>query len=50
MLIGYLGPLNKLMALDYIGSHGNGRPDFFIAVSMLLITFAFMGRARQIRA
>lgn len=49
MLIWYLGPLNKLMALDYIGSHGNGRPEFFIPVSIVLIAFAFMGRARQIR-
>ena len=49
MLIWYLGPLNKLMALDYIGSHGNGRPEFFIPVSILLISFAFIGRTRQIR-
>ena len=49
MLIWYLGPLNKLMALDYIGSHGNGRPEFFIPFSIVLIVFAFIGRARQIR-
>jgi hypothetical protein len=49
MLIWYLGPLNKLTALDYIGSHGNGRPEFFIPFSILLIVFAFIGRARQIR-
>ena len=49
MLIWYLGPLNKLMALDYIGSHGNGRPEFFIPVSIALIVFACIGRARQIR-
>ena len=49
MLIWYLGPLNKLMALDYIGSHGNGRPEFFIPVSIVLIALAFIGRSRQIR-
>jgi hypothetical protein len=49
MLIWYLGPLNKLMALDYIGSHGNGRPEYFIPLSILLIGFAFIGRSRQIR-
>jgi hypothetical protein len=49
MLIWYLGPLNKLMALDYIGSHGNGRPEFFIPFSIVLIVFAAIGRARQIR-
>lgn len=48
MLIWYLGPLNKLMALDYIGSHGNGRPEFFIPFSIVLIGFAFLGRTRQI--
>ena len=49
MLIWYLGPLNKLMELDYIGSHGNGRPEFFIPFSIVLIFIAFIGRARQIR-
>ena len=49
MVIWYLGPMNKLMVLDYIGSHGNGRPEFFIPLSILLIGFAFMGRTRQIR-
>ena len=49
MLIWYLGPLNKLMVLDYIGSHGNGRPEFFIPFSIVLIIIAFLGRARQIR-
>jgi len=49
MLIWYLGPLNKIMELDYIGSHGNGRPEFFIPFSIALIVFAFIGRTRQIR-
>ncbi|MGB4980150.1 MAG: ABC transporter permease subunit [Anaerolineae bacterium] len=49
MLIWYLGPLNKLMALDYIGSHGNGRPEFFIPFSIVLIVLALIGRTRQIR-
>ena len=49
MLIWYLGPMNKLTALDYIGSHGNGRPEFFIPFSIVLIVFALIGRARQIR-
>jgi hypothetical protein len=38
-----------LMALDYIGAHGNGRPEFFIPFSLGLIVIAFVGRARQIR-
>jgi hypothetical protein len=49
MLVWYLGPLNKIVALDYIGSHGNGRPEFFIPFSIVLILFALVGRARQIR-
>lgn len=49
MVIWYLGPLNKLTQLDYIGSHGNGRPEFFIPFSIVLIAFAFLGRTKQIR-
>ena len=49
ILIWYLGPLNKIRELDYIGSHGNGRPEFFIPFSIVLIVFAILGRARQIR-
>jgi hypothetical protein len=49
MLIWYLGPLNKIMELDYIGSHGNGRPEFLIPFSIMLIIFAFIGRMRHIR-
>jgi hypothetical protein len=47
--IWYLGPLNNIPALDYIGSHGNGRPEFFVPFSMALIVFAVIGRTRQIR-
>ncbi len=49
MIIWYLGPLNKVTELDYIGSHGNGRPEFFIPFSIVLIAFAIFGRARQLR-
>lgn len=50
MLIWYLGPMNKVMELDYIGPHGNGRPEFFVPISIGLIGIAFIGRMRQIRA
>ena len=49
MLIWYLGPLNKLAALDYSGAHGNGHPEFFIPFSAVLILIALAGRTRQIR-
>ena len=50
MILWYIGPLNNVPALDYIGSHGNGRPEFFIPFSLALIAFALFGRARQIRS
>lgn len=49
MAIWYIGPLNNVPVLDYIGSHGNGRPEFFIPLSIALIIAAFIGRARQLR-
>jgi hypothetical protein len=45
----YLGPLNKVPGLDFIGTHTNGRPEFFIPLSLALVAFAFLGRARQLR-
>ena len=45
----YLGPLNKVPGLDFIGAQTNGRPEFFIPVSLALIAFAFFGRSRQLR-
>ncbi|MBI5965902.1 MAG: hypothetical protein HY863_20680 [Chloroflexi bacterium] len=49
MVIWYLGPLNKVPGPDFIGSHGNGYPQFFIPFSMALSAFAFFGRSRQLR-
>jgi ABC-2 family transporter protein len=49
MVIWYLGPLNKVPGLDYIGSHSNGYPQFFIPFSMALIVLAIFGRSRQLR-
>jgi ABC-type transport system involved in multi-copper enzyme maturation permease subunit len=45
----YLGPLNKVPGLDFIGAQTNGRPEFFVPLSLALIVFAFLGRARQLR-
>lgn len=49
MVIWYLGPLNKVPGLDFIGSHSNGYPQIFIPFSIALIAFAFFGRSRQLR-
>ena len=45
----YLGPLNNVPGLDFIGARTDGRPEFFIPLSLALIVFAFFGRARQLR-
>lgn len=45
----YLGPLNKVPGLDFIGAHTDGRPAFFIPLSLALIAFAVWGRWRQLR-
>ena len=49
MVIWYLGTMNNVPGLDYIGAKSNGHPQFFIPFSMALIAFAFLGRARQLR-
>ncbi len=49
MVIWYLGPLNKVPGLDFIGSNSNGYPQFFIPFSLALIAFAFFGRSKQLR-
>lgn len=49
MVIWYLGPLNKVPGLDFIGSHSNGYPNFFIPFSAALIAFAMYGRMRQMK-
>ena len=48
--IWYIGPLNNVPELDFIGANNNGRPEFFIPFSLALIIFAVFGRARQIRS
>lgn len=49
MVIWYLGPLNKVLGLDFIGSHSDGSLQFFIPFSLMLIVFAIFGRSRQLR-
>ena len=45
----YLGPLNNVPNLDFIGARSDGHPQIFIPFSLALIAFAFFGRARQLR-
>jgi hypothetical protein len=45
----YLGPLNKTPGLDFMGANSAGYPEFYIPLSIALVTLAFLGRARQVR-
>ncbi|MGB3703320.1 MAG: ABC transporter permease subunit [Anaerolineales bacterium] len=49
ILIWYMGPLNRVLELDYSGAHSSGRPGFFIPLSLVLLVMAFVRRARQVR-
>ncbi|HUF38120.1 MAG TPA: hypothetical protein VMN57_06325 [Anaerolineales bacterium] len=48
IFIWYLGPINHLLGLDFIGTQDAGRPAFFALCSGLLIALAIFGRTRQI--
>jgi ABC-2 family transporter protein len=45
----YLGPMNKVYAVDYLGANSGGNIEFFIPLSLALIMIAFIGRARQLQ-
>jgi hypothetical protein len=45
----YLGPLNNVPKLDFIGAKTDGYPALFIPLALALIAFAFFGRSRQLR-
>jgi hypothetical protein len=49
VLIWYLGPLNRMPQLDYIGTTGESRPHSFILVSLAFLALAVVGRNRQLR-
>ena len=45
----YLGPMNKVYAVDYLGANSSGNIGFFLPLSIALIVAAFIGRARQLQ-
>jgi len=49
ILLWYLGPINRLPQLDYLGVTGESQPLTFILAAMALVVFAVFGRTRQIR-
>ncbi len=49
LCIWYLGPMNKLTAIDYLGANSDGNLMFFLPLTAVLIVLAFAGRARQLQ-
>lgn len=49
ILIWYIGPLNRMPVLDYIGATGDSQPLYFMLAALALAFFAVLGRVRQIR-
>jgi len=49
LLVWYLGPMNKIGAVDCLGANTSGNPGFFFPFSMARIVAAFIGRARQLQ-
>lgn len=49
LLIWYMGPMNRIPALDYVGVTTDGSPQIFIPLSLLLILVSIVGRSRQIQ-
>jgi hypothetical protein len=45
----YLGVLNDVLELDYAGLHASGNWPIYLALSVLLLAAALLGRQRQIR-
>lgn len=45
----YLGPVNDVGKLDFMGANSDGNVGFFIPLSIILIVAAFVGRYSQLR-
>jgi hypothetical protein len=49
-LFWYLGSLNKVLELDYIGIHTTDYWMIYLLLSVILVLLALIGRGRQIQA
>jgi len=49
ILLWYLGPINRLHQLDYLGVTGESQPLTFILAAIALAAFAVFGRTRQLK-
>ncbi len=45
----YLGPINRMPALDYIGVTGESQPVYFMLAGLALVVVAVIGRMRQLK-
>ena len=45
----YVGPMNHVSQMDYVNTNGAANPLNFLLLSIILITAAFIGRARQLQ-
>ncbi len=45
----YLGPMNKIAALDFMGASTDGFPLVYLGASLVLVMLAFAGRTRQLQ-
>jgi hypothetical protein len=50
VVIWYLGPLNRVPALDYVGVTAAAQPGVWLGAGALLLAVATVGRWRQLRA
>ncbi len=46
----YLGPMNHVVELDFIGTTGASPSLIYLVLSVVLFASAFVGRKRQIQA
>jgi len=49
ILFWYLGPINRLPLVDYLGVTGESQPLTFILAAIVLAAFAMFGRTRQLK-
>lgn len=49
LLFWYLGPINRMPILDYIGATGESQPVYFMLAALAIVIVAVIGRARQLK-
>lgn len=49
-LLWYIGPMNRVPALDYVGASSDAQPMTFLVAAVVLIALAALGRWRHLQA